>query len=302
MHFLGKYRELVACIIILAMGLATAGRSYAGPDKTTVRLAVVNTPQFSGLIDKLVDDFQAKSGLHVDVYSGSDVYERARAGKADIVISHYGKEGVERFVMDGFGSWPKTVFSNQAVIAGPKSDPARIRGLTSAAEAMRRIAEAKAPFVANALPGVQYLTSILLYKAGEPDKGNWFLDTGVAKGKAIAFAEEKQAYVIWGALPFLRYKSKHASEMEIMVSSDPILQRVMASTLVQQDKVPGVNAEGALSLQKYLLDPATQAKIAAYRTPGSDVQLWWPAGRNNHVEGDDGEGDGSGGGRQNNIN
>lgn len=301
MNILGKYRRLIASMIMGA-ALAAAGAAHADPDKTTVRLAVVNTPQFSGLIDKLVEEFQAKSGLHVEVYGGNDVYERARAGKADIVISHYGKEGVERFVMDGFGSWPKTVFSNQAVIAGPKSDPAHIRGLTSATEAMRRIAEAKAPFVANALPGVKYLTSILLHEAGDPDKGDWYLDTGVAKGQAIALAEEKQAYVIWGALPFLRYTSKHASAMEIMVSSDPVLQRVMASTVVNPEKVAGVNSEGARSLEKYLLDPATQARIAAYRSPGSDVQLWWPAGRNNHVEGDDGEGDGSGGGRQNNIN
>lgn len=294
------YRGLIAFIIFAC--LTAANLAHADADKTTVRLAVVNTPQFSGLIENLIEDFQSKSGLHVEVYSGNDVYERARAGKADLVISHYGKEGVERFVMDGFGSWPKAVFSNQAVIAGPKSDPAHIKGLTSAAEAMRRIAEAKAPFVLNALPGVKYLTSILLHEAGDPAKTDWFLDTGVSKGQAILFAEEKQAYVIWGALPFLRFTSKHPSSMEIMVSADPLLQRLMASTIVNADKIPGVNAEGALQLQKYLLDPATQAKIAAFRSPGSDVQLWWPAGRNNHVEGDDGEGDGTGGGRQNNIN
>lgn len=294
--------KVLFLISVLFFAAFTTRVCSADPDKTTVRLAVVNTPQFSGLIDHLLQDFQAKSGLRVEVYSGNDVYERARAGKADIVISHYGKEGVERFVMDGFGSWPKTVFSNQAVIAGPKDDPARIKGLASATEAMRRIADAKTPYVLNALPGVKYLTTILLHEAGDPPKADWFLDPGVAKGQAIAYAEEKQAYVIWGALPFLRYKSKHASEMEIMVSSDPILQRLMASTIVNPDKVADVNAEGALALQTYLLDPATQAKIAAYRSPGIDVQLWWPAGRNNHVEGDEGEGEGTGGGREKNIN
>ena len=55
----------------------------------------------------------------------------------------------------------------------------------------------------------------------------------------------------------------------------------MVATVVQPDKVPGVNADGARRLLDYLLSPQVQAKIAAFRAPGSDLQLWWPAGRNN---------------------
>ena len=84
-----------------------------------------------------------------------------------------------------------------------------------------------------------------------------------------------------GALPFLKFKDKNCSAMEILVSADPILQRVMASVIVNPDKVEGVNVKGAEALQAYLLAPRTQARIAAYRSPGSDAQLWWPAGRHN---------------------
>ncbi|MCP5080595.1 MAG: hypothetical protein GY948_02740 [Alphaproteobacteria bacterium] len=69
--------------------------------------------------------------------------------------------------------------------------------------------------------------------------------------------------------------------MEILVSADPIFQRIMASVIVNPDKVKGVNVKGAESLQEFLLDPQTQAKVSAYRTPGSERQLWWPAGRDN---------------------
>ena len=55
----------------------------------------------------------------------------------------------------------------------------------------------------------------------------------------------------------------------------------MAAIAVNQDKVPGVDTEGAAKLVDYLLSPRIQARIAAFRTPGSDLQLWWPAGRNN---------------------
>lgn len=276
-----RFVSFFVAVFGLVLGVIASPAS-SETDLKTVRLAVVNTPQFSGLIEALITDFEAQSGYHVKVYSGSDVYDHARAGEADIVISHYGKAPVERFVLDGYGLWPRTVFSNQAAIIGPKSDPAHIRGMKSAVEAFAQIAKAKAPFIANDLAGVKYLTNILWEQAGQPDKTGWYLELGVSKGQAVAAAEAKQGYVIFGAYPFLfRYKQKHQSDMEIMVASDPLLQRMMASIIVSAAKVPGVNTDGATALQNFLLEPKTQAKIATFRSPGSDIQLWWPAGRNN---------------------
>jgi tungstate transport system substrate-binding protein len=51
-------------------------------------------------------------------------------------MGSYGKRGVDRFVLEGYGTWPKLVFSNQAVLIGPKDDPAKIRGLSSVASAL----------------------------------------------------------------------------------------------------------------------------------------------------------------------
>lgn len=276
--------SLLAAAAVVALSAAGVTPALAGGK--TIRLAVVNTPHFSGLIDSLLADFRKTSGYEVTVYGGSDVYDKARAGEADIVISHYGKAEVERFVLDGFGAWPRTVFSNQLVIAGPKADPAGVRGMTSATEAFAKIAKARVPWVANELPGITYVTDILWNAAGKPDKAGWYDRAGIAKGQAIGYAEQAGAYVIWGALPFLRYKSKHtSSEMEIMVSADPILHRVMAAIVVRAEMVPGVNVEGAEALQKYLLSAETQAKVAAFRSEGSAAQLWWPAARNNSSEG-----------------
>ena len=46
-------------------------------------------------------------------------------------------------------------------LLGPKDDPAKVRGLEDAAEAFRRIASTKSPFVLNDIDGVRYLTEIL---------------------------------------------------------------------------------------------------------------------------------------------
>jgi tungstate transport system substrate-binding protein len=270
--------------LVFALLVSSLGHSLAYADGP-LRLAIVNTPKISGLIDDLVADYKASGGGDVSVYGGSDVFEKAREGEADLVIAHYGKADVERFVLDGYGAWPRMVFSNQLAIIGPKSDPASIRGLSSGAEAIRRIAAAKAPFAVNALPGITYLTDILWLQAGSPEKGDWLLDPGVAKGQAMKFAEEKGAYTMWGAIPFLRFKEKHASTLELLVTGDPLFQRIMAAIVVQPTKVQGAQAERAVKFVDYLLSSRAQARIASYRSQGVEQQLWWPAARHNPTEG-----------------
>lgn len=285
----GRIALSLSLALSLAIGLtfvATRGiaeSTNAAPKP--VRLAIVNTPKMSGLIDKLAADFESKHGIKIEIYSGSDVYEHARSGQTDLVISHYGKAGAEPFVLEGFGLWPKTVFSNQLVVVGPKSDPAGIKGMTNASEAFARIASTRSPFAVNALHGIAYISDLFWQEAGSPPKGDWYLDPGVAKGQAMKFAEEKQAYTVWGALPFMRFKEKHASGLEIMVSKDPSLQRVMVAIVVNPQKVPTANREGAEAFTNFLLTPETQAMIAAFRSAGSDLQFWWPAGRHNSTEG-----------------
>jgi tungstate transport system substrate-binding protein len=272
--------ETIALITLLAVALG--GPVLADEDLPAVRLAVVNTPYFSGLLADLLPGFEQQSGYKVKIYNGNDVYERARAGEADIVISHFGKEPISAFVLDGYGEWPKMVFSNQSALIGHRSDPAKVRGSGNTAEALGRIAEARAPFIHNNSPAVSYLTEVALATIGQPDKTGWFRDEGSRNATAARKAEENRGYFIWGAIPFLRYLRQHeSSELEILVADDPALQRVMAATIVSNQKLDGINSEGAEALLEYLLAPATQARIAAFRTPGSDLQLWWPAGRDN---------------------
>jgi hypothetical protein len=55
----------------------------------------------------------------------------------------------------------------------------------------------------------------------------------------------------------------------------------MVTVVVRPEMIDGVNIEGAEELQRFLTAPKTQARIRAFRMPGFDGQVWWPAGRNN---------------------
>jgi tungstate transport system substrate-binding protein len=271
-----------AASLLLLAGLpaARAQPSDDAPQPApAVRLALVNTPL--DVLETLLPGFQEESGVRAEVvYSGQDPFAVAKEGKADLVIAHYGHPGVEPFILGGYGRWPRAVFANQIALLGPASDPAGVRGMTDAAKAFRQIA-AKSKFVTSDNPGSKYVEDILWYAAGRPPKGEWYLDPKLRNRQAVEAAAKSGAYVLWGIPPFMRLKREGTIDLQPLVVHDPLFERIMVSIVVDDAKVPGVNASAATRLQEYLLAPATQAAVRAFRYPDFDQQVWWPAGRHN---------------------
>ena len=243
---------------------------------SVVRVASVQTAVEGDLLPQLLRG----SSTHVELVARPDVYDAARAGKVDLVISHYGHHGTEAFVLDGHGEWPRTVFSNQMALVGPPSDPAKIRGLTDAAEAFQHIVDTKSLFLVNDLEGIRYLTEILYNAIGRPPRDGWFVDAKAQKEAAMRYASEHGAYTFWGLTPFLRTHKQEGLRLEPLVLADPLLQRLLVSVVV---RMPGSNVDGARALQTYLLEPATQATIRTTRYPSDERICWVPAGRNNPI-------------------
>jgi tungstate transport system substrate-binding protein len=249
----------------------------------TVRLAMVNVPD--DVVRPLLPDFSRQSGQQAEiVYTGNDPFAVGRDGKADLVIAHYGHEGVEPFVTAGFGRWPHAVFANQIALLGPPSDPAHVRGLNDAAEAFRRIASSRSRFVVNNSVGNRYVEDIIWTRAGDPAKGEWYVNHKSQGPQSARDAAKEGAYTLWGVPPFLRLKRQSPLDLEPLVTADPIFQRIMVAIVVNPQKVSGVNDGGADAFQSFLLAPATQARISAFRYADLNQQVWWPAGRHNNAQ------------------
>jgi tungstate transport system substrate-binding protein len=264
----------------LLIALAGSGHPQAQPPN--VRLALVNVP--ADVLAPMLPDFQTQTGIRADiVYTGNDPFTEARAGRADLVISHYGHEGVEPFITDGLGLWPHPVFANQMALVGPPTDPAHVRGVADMAEAVRRIIQTKSHFLSNSSAGAKYLEEIFLTAAGRPPRGEWYLDLKSEGAQVVRAAAERGAYVLWGVPPFLRLKRQGGLNLEPLVTADPALQRIMVAIVVNPKKVAGVHADAAQTFERYLLAPAIQARIRAFRYPDLDLQVWWPAGRHNNA-------------------
>jgi tungstate transport system substrate-binding protein len=244
-----------------------------------LRIAVVNTPDV--LLNDLLPEFSRQTGIAVSVEITEGVFDLAREGKVDLVIAHYGHQGTEAFMADGLGRWPRMVFSNQAVLVGPSSDPAGIRGLTDAVEAFRRIVQRGGEFLINNAPTERYLAEVLWQAGGAPPKQGWQVNLGLRDQAAIEAASQRRAYALWGLVPFVRLQEQRQLGMEALVVGDPLFQRVMVSIVVNPARFPRANIEAALALERFLLDPKTQARMRQFRHHGLSGQTWWPAGRHN---------------------
>lgn len=261
----------------------SAPGSSPAADANVVRVASVPTAVEGDLLPTLIGEFEQQSHLKVQLTSHDDIYNLARNGFVDLAVSHYGHRDAEAFVMDGFGEWPRTLFSNQMALLGPPSDPAKVRGLTDAGEAFRRIAASGSTFVVNHIDGVRYLTEVLWNAAGRPARGAWLVDEGRKKDEAIRFASDRGAYSLWGLTPYLRLKSEVDLALEPLVTGDPLLQRMLVAVVVKEGKTAGVNHAGAMAFQTFLLEPSTQARIRDVRYPGTSGVQWVPGARHNRT-------------------
>ena len=113
----------VVLVGLVIVGTSQLSHSSMASAPSGVRVALVNVPD--DVLRPLLPDFQKQTGVRAEIiYIGPDPYGAARRGEADLVISHYGNEGVEPFVTEGLGLWPHPVFANQVGLLGPSSDPA----------------------------------------------------------------------------------------------------------------------------------------------------------------------------------
>ncbi len=283
--FLGAAGGVAAASAASGLIAGCGGGSRPAPPRVgrDIRLQSVKTPVDSGLMGHLLARFERESSYRVHITTAEDVYGPARAGRADLVLSHYGHKDVHQFVLNGYGEWPLMVLQNQLALVGPPADPARVRGLNDLVEAYRRIARTHSPYVVDAIPELRYLNDIIDHAAGNPPKGAWHHNPGLRGQDAVKYAAEHHAYTLFGVTPFMVGQAQRHLRIVPLVLGDPMLLRVMATIVVSPRKVGQLNHAGALALQRHLLKAETQAEIRDYRVPGVKEGLWWPAGRNNEA-------------------
>jgi tungstate transport system substrate-binding protein len=263
-----------------------------------LKMSTTTSTENSGLLDVLLPAFTRDTGIEVKVVAkgtGAAIRD-GMDGNVDIIFVH-AKAREEKFVAEGYGAYRLAVMHNDFVILGPKSDPAGIRGMKSAAAAMAKIARAKAMFIsrgddsgthtkeqalwkASGVPLLTKTTEIIVKGARKPltfrypgGLGTWYLSIGQGMGKTLTYAEEKQAYTLSDRGTYLKYKfgRKEGLDLEILSEGDPLLYNPYGVIPISPKKYPKVKFAWAEQFAKWVVSPKAQAIIANYKIEGKQA-------------------------------
>src|SRR5216684_3670197 len=149
-------------VAILAVLTTPATAQPVNPNELIVLTTTIT--QDSGILRVLTDAFAKKSGLAVKaIVAGSgDILKQGARGEGDVLLTH-SPEAEKTWMAERNGTSRRLVMYNDFVIIGPEADPAKIKGL-KAADALKRIAETKTPFVARGDQSGTHVRELAMWK------------------------------------------------------------------------------------------------------------------------------------------
>ena len=264
-------RTILALGILIALGLPAAAQ------ERTITVSSTTSTEQSGLFGHILPIFTRETGITVRVVAlgTGQALDVARRGDADVVFVH-DRAAEERFVRDGFATERRHVMFNDFIVVGPAADPARIAGLRDAAEALRRIAAARAPFVSRGDRSGTHAAELRLWRQAGIDpvtgRGQWYREVGQGMGPALNTAAAQNAYILADRGTWLSFRNRQ--ELRILVEGDARLFNQYGVMLVNPQRHPHVRAADGQRFIDWILSPAGQAAIASYRIGGE--QLFFP--------------------------
>jgi tungstate transport system substrate-binding protein len=244
--------------------LALCAASHAAE----LRLGATYTLEDSGVLAVLLPAFTAASGVKLRplVAGTGQVMKYAENGDVDIIFTH-SRPDEEKLVARGIGQSRADVMWNDFVIAGPASDPARVRGERDAALALKRIREAGAKFISRGDDSGTHKKELQLWDiAGGRKPWPGYLAAGQGAGKTLAMAHELDAYDLVDRATLRQLARRFP--LAILVEGDPRLRNEYGVTRLRASAGRPVNERDADAFAAWLASEAARALIASYRIDG----------------------------------
>ncbi|HHY46061.1 MAG TPA: solute-binding protein [Firmicutes bacterium] len=258
---------------IVALSLCGAG---ATPTNRNVILATTTSTQDSGLLDVLIPIFEKETGYLVKTIAvgTGQALAMAERGEADVVLCHAPSAELE-VVRKGAVINRQLVMHNDFIIVGPSDDPAHIKGIKNAAEAFKRIAEAKVAFISRGdESGTHKKEKEIWKKAGITPGGKWYQECGLGMGQTLSIASEKRGYTLTDRGTYLALKKN--LDLTILVEGEASLLNIYHVMQVNPEKFGKVNADGAKAFVEFMISPRTQAIIGEFGVDKFGAPLFFP--------------------------
>ncbi|MGZ5685833.1 MAG: substrate-binding domain-containing protein [Usitatibacter sp.] len=255
-------RPLLAAFLLLLAG---------GAPGAELRLGATYTLEDSGILAVLIPAFESASGVKVKplVAGTGQVMKYAENGDVDVVFTH-SRADEEKLIARGIGKARADVMHNDFVVAGPASDPARIRGGRDAAEALKRIREADAKFVSRGDDSGTHKKELQLWEAAgglKPWPG--YLPAGQGAGRTLMMAHELDAYDLVDRATHKQLARRYP--LAILVEGDPRLLNEYGVTTLRPAAARRVNERDAERFAAWIVSEPARKLIAGYRIEGEQV-------------------------------
>ena len=253
----------VVGVLSLCMFLSCAGAGKPQPSKFILLSSTIG-PIDAGIVGLLEDEFEKESGIrvrHVGAGTGAAL-KIAEQGTVDLVLVH-AKALEEKFVKEGFGTERIALMYNDFVIVGPTDDPAGIKGMKKATDALKRISEAGVVFISRGDKSGTHMAELGLWgQAGIKPSGPWYVvyEKG-SEGNVptLRFANQKGAYTVIDRATLLTLQKE--IQLVVLVEKDEALLNYISLIPVNPQKFPRVNYEEAMTFVRWLVSPDKGQKI-----------------------------------------
>ncbi|MFQ5509066.1 MAG: substrate-binding domain-containing protein [Leptospirillia bacterium] len=236
-----------------------------------LRMSTTTSTENSGLLNVLLPPFEQANDVKVDVIAvgTGKALKLGENGDVDVVFVH-ARAAEDRFVAGGFGVDRRDVMHNDFVLVGPAADPAGVGGAASAADAVARIMDARAPFVSRGDDsGTHKKERALWREAGREPAGRWYLETGLGMGAVLQMSGDKRAYTLTDRGTFIAYQG--TLDLVVLFEGDAVLFNPYGIIAVNPARHPHVRHELAVRLMDFITGPEGQGIISGYRLNGRQL-------------------------------
>lgn len=264
----------IVLLLTFLLILSVTGSAFA---QREIICSSTTSTENSGLFGHILPLFEKKTGIKVKVVARGTgaAIEMGKRGDADVAVVH-AKEQELKAVEEGFFVDRHDVMYNDFVIIGPADDPAKVKGMQSAAEAFKKIAGSSQFVSRGDNSGTNTKELSIWKKAGiEPKGQTWYLEVGQGMEKTQRIANEKRAYTLTDRGTWLATKDKDKLEMAVVLEGDPALFNQYGVMAVNPAKHAHVKYKEAMEFVNWLISKEGQQAIASFKDSNGN-QLFIP--------------------------
>lgn len=268
-------KQMLLTLVLCA--LALPGGAAAQEDFLT--MATTTSTDNTGLLDVLGPAFTADTGVELRwVATGTGkALKLGETCDVDVLLVH-APAAEKAFIEKGFGLERYPVMYNDFVLIGPATDPAGIKG-KSTAQALSAIASSKAVFVSRGDDSGTHKMELLLWKeAGTepPVKTDSYLESGQGMLATIRMAEERNGYTLTDRGTYISWEAslQGSAPLVILVEGDKSLFNQYSVVTLNPKNCPNVKQDLAQKFADWMQSDKGQTTVKNFTLEGK--QLFTP--------------------------